>query len=460
MRKKATGTAFAAVLLTILVTAFILAGCAGGGAVRPSGGGTAQQAGGPPLYYGKGQGNSQIEAMNAAKMDAVRKAVVEMVGVASEAAHQQELGAAIYNSGNANNFVKNETMQVLDKIQNGDVWTVELMVQADLYRIESILRDNEIWGGKLTPGSAMGAGAEGAKGVPAPAGKTAAAAGSGGEAGSEAGGGEKAAASEEPTPEQRQFIDEYVSNMTYMVYFDEDSAQDPFLMKSAVGIANNFLASQGVRIIDYGQIEKIKEDQQMAYEEETGMEVSIIQWIAQKLNADIYIELAAETSGETEGGKHYGKAMITLKLFETSTGQLLGSVPYNSPRTFSTSSEMDAVNNALQSSIYKAMPIALNQARAYMRDALQDGIQYNLVLQNTPDPKLMSDFRQKLKRRVENLRTLSATAEETKYTVSFFGTIEDLEDLIYDVSESLPGMEGMYRVYFRGKSITFDTGLY
>ena len=461
MNRKTMKAVSTAVLLIVSITVFILAGCAGGGTARSSGGGSAQKAGGPPLYYGKGQGPSQIEAMNAAKMDAVQKAVVEMIGVASEAAHQQELGSAIYNTGNANNFVQNETMKVLDKVQNGDVWTVELMIQADLYGIETILRNNEIWGGKLTPGSAMGAGAEGAKGVPAPAGKTAAAAGETKqetETGTAAGGEVKTA--DEPTPEQRQFIDEYVENMTYMVYFDEESGQDPFLMKSAVGIANNFLAGQGVRIIDYEQIEKIKEDQQMAYEEETGMEVSIIQWIAQKLNADIYIELAAETSGQTEGGKYYGKAMITLKLFETSTGQLLGSVPYNSPRTYSTSSEIDAINNALQSSIYKAMPIALNQARAYMRDALQDGIQYNLVLQNTPDPKLMSDFRRKLKRKVENLRTISASAEETKYTVSFFGTIEDLEDLIYDVSESLPGMEGMYRVYFRGKSITFDTGLY
>lgn len=456
MSKKRIVTAAA----VFIIAALVIAGCAGGGQVQSSGGGApGAAAGGPPLYYGKGQGASQIEAMNAAKMDAVKKAVVEMIGIASEAAHQQELGNSIYNTGNANNFVKNESMQVLDRVQNGDVWTVELMIEADLFKIESILREQEIWGGKLTPGSAMGAGAEGALGSPAPAGTTAAA------GGTQEGGGAKAetaepAPEEEITPEQRRFIGDYIENMRYMVYFDEDSAQDPFLMKSAVGIANNFLAGQGVQIVDYEQIEQIKEDQQMAYEEETGMEVSIIQWIAQKLNADIYIELAAETSGETSAGKYYGKAMITLKLFESSTGQLLGSVPYNSPRTFSQSSEMDAINNALQSSIYKAMPIALNQARAYMRDALQEGIQYNMVLQNTPDPKLMSDFRRKVSRKVENLRTLSASAEETTYVVSFFGTIEDLEDLIYDISESIPGLEGIYRVYFRGKSITFDTGLY
>jgi hypothetical protein len=442
------------VLLAVTAAAFIF-GCAGG----PSAGGG--KASGPPLYYGQGQGDSQIAAMNDAKMSAVQKAVVEMIGIASEAANNQKISERIYSAGNANKFVKNETMQILRREQQGDAWNVEIMIAVDLYTVERTLRDAAVYGNKVAPGSELGSGAVGAKGSPAPEGAAA------GTASGEKGGSQTAAAEDEdtsaaaePTPEQRSFINNYIENMRYMVYFDEESAQDPFLMKSAVGIANSYLASQAIQAVDYEQIESIKEDQQMAYEEQTGMEISIIQWIAQKLNADVYIELDAETSGETEGGNHYGKAMITLKIFESSTGNLLGSVPYTSPRTFSKSSRMDAVNNALQSSIYKAMPLAMDQVKSYMRKALQDGIVYDLVVQNTPDPKLMSDFRRKLKRKVSELRTLSSSAEETKYQVSFFGTIEDLEDLVYDVSESMPGLEGMYRVYFRGKSITFDTGLY
>ncbi len=446
------------VCIPFIIAALFLFGCVGGGTTKP-GTGSGQRggstAGGTPLYYGAGQGGSQIEALNAAKMDAVQKAVVEMIGMSAEGANKQRLGELIYNTGNANNFVLNETLQMLDKVKNGDSWSVELMIAAHLERIERILRDNGIWGGKVTPGSRMGSGAVGAKGSPPPAEKTVGTT----EGQSDTGEGE-AVQSDEPTPEQKKFINDYMQNMIYMVYFDEESAQDSFLMKSAVGIANNFLASRSAQIVDYEQIEQIKEDQQMVYEEETGMEMSIIQWIAQKLNADIYIELNAETSGETEGGNYYGKAMVTLKFFESSTGELLGAAQYSSPRTFSTASQKDAVNNALQSSIYKAMPIALDQAHAKMRGALQNGIQYNLIIQNTSDSRLMSDFRRKLKRKVEDLRTLSASAEETKYQVSLFGTIEDLEDIIYDVSETLPGLEGMYRVFFRGKSITFDTGLY
>jgi hypothetical protein len=231
-------------------------------------------------------------------------------------------------------------------------------------------------------------------------------------------------------------------------------------MEGAVGIANSYLANQGASVIDYSQIQAIKEDQQMAYEEQTGEEMTMIQWIAQKLNADIYIELDAETSGETEGGKHYGKAMITLKIFESSTGRLLGSVPYSSPRTFSQSSQQDAINNALQSSIYKAMEVAMNQAETYTEKALQDGIVYSVKMLNTADSRLMSDFRRKLGRKVEDVRTVSASPEETLYEIRFFGTVQDLEDLFYDVSETIPGLEGISLVYLRGKSVTFDTGLY
>ena len=103
--------------------------------------------------------------------------------------------------------------------------------------------------------------------------------------------------------------------------------------------------------------------------------------------------------------------------------------------------------------------MALNQARVYMEKVLERGIRYDLLVLNTPDPRMMSDFRRKLKRKVRSVKTVSASAEQTVYQVYLIGSIEDLEDTVYDVSETIPGFEGMERVYFRGKSITFTTGL-
>ena len=177
------------------------------------------------------------------------------------------------------------------------------------------------------------------------------------------------------------------------------------------------------------------------------------------MNADVYIEIDGITSGESSGGKYYGQANITLKAYEASTGRLLGSQPWNSPKTISTASEEAARINALQTSVYKAMPIVISQSKAFMAKALGNGIKYEVIIQNTPDSRLMSSFRRKLKRKVKEVETVNQSPEETKYHIYILGSIEDLVDEIYDVSETIPGLEGMDQLLLRGKSVTFDSGL-
>ena len=264
---------------------------------------------------------------------------------------------------------------------------------------------------------------------------------------------------EELTVQEKRIIRRYVDSMTYMVYFSEESSEDPFYIKAAIGIANEYLTSNAIEAIDLAQVEKLKRDQQKVYEEETGESISIIQWIALKLNADVYVEIDGRTTGESSGGKYYGQANITLKGFEASTGRLLGSQPWNSPRTFSTASDQAARINALQTSVYKAMPIVIEQAQAYMAKALRNGIRYEMIVQNTPDTRTMSSFRRKLKRDVKDIETVSQTAEETRYYVYLIGSIEDLVDFVFDAADSVSGLEGMDMVMLRGKSVTFDTGM-
>lgn len=261
------------------------------------------------------------------------------------------------------------------------------------------------------------------------------------------------------TPEERKVIERYIQNMTYMVYFHEDTEEDPIYMKNAVGMANEFLASKTIEAVDVEQIENIKKDQQRVYEEETGESISLLQWIAQKLNADVYIEIDGRTSGESSNGKYYGQANMTLKIFEASTGRLLGSVPWNSPKTYSTVDERSARTSAVQTSVHKAMPIAISQATAYMTKALKNGIKYEVIIQNTPDSRLMSDFRRSLKKKVKDVITVSQSKEETKYHIYIMGTIEDLVDTVYDVGDTIPGLADMEQVILRGKSVTFNSGL-
>jgi hypothetical protein len=425
--------------VAVVMVLSLIAGCAGTPAARGR------------MYQGAGSSDSLLQALNDAKMDAVRKAVVDMVGPEMEAAQSDTLQEVLYGTNNPNALVYTDTMEVLRKDKSGDTYLYEISIAVNTDAVERTLRANGVIGQKAAPEPAQ---AESPSTASAAAESSAKAAAS--DASSVQTTGDDFAS---VSPEEERTIRRYVDTMTYMVTFAEESGVDPFLQKSAVGMANEFLASNGYTVIDSAQIDRLKEDQQLVYEEETGREVSIIQWIAQRLNADVYIEIDAQTTGETSGSRHYGKANITLKIFEASTGTLLGSVPYNSDRAFSTSSEQDAINNALQSSVYKAMPIATTQAQGLMAKALTRGIRYDLIVQNTPDSKLMSEFRRKLSRRVRDVRTISQSPEETVYHVYIIGRVEDLEDAVYEVAETVAGLGDMRQVLLRGKSITFNTGL-
>jgi hypothetical protein len=396
-------------------------------------------------YEGAGQDASMLNARSFAIMDAVRKGVIDLIGVGNEKANRGKLASVLYNTPNPNAYINKDTLETLRKDKIGENYLFEVRVTVNLRAVENTLKANGLLGGETVATGDKTAAAQPGKEAGAAAGATAQV--------DQAAAGQEAV---EPTAEEKRFITRYLANMTYMVYFE--GAEDPFYMKAAVGIANEYLTSNAMETIDLEQVEKLKKDQQRVYEEETGESISMIQWIAQKLNADVYVEIDGRTTGETSAGKYYGQANITLKGFEASTGRLLGSQPWNSPRTFSTASEQAARINALQTSVYKAMPIVLEQAKAYMAKALAGGVKYEVIVQGSSDSKTMSDFRRKLRRQVRDVVTVSQTAEETKYNVFLLGSLEDLADKVLDVAEGVPGLEGMYQVVLRGKSVTFNTG--
>jgi hypothetical protein len=450
--------------MKILIKLFIIAGavlfalsCASTApASRSSGSGqgsgsAASKTAADDVYAGIGEDPSLGKAIAEAKMNAVKNAVIDMIGAAAEEANAEKLNEVLYNTSNPNAYVIPETME---NTRKENVGTTDDMMM--LYEITIKVNKEAI---RTTLDAA------GITGSPDTA--------SGGRGGEKGGGDRDAVAEkadtedlalqeddwEDATEEDKRFIRRYVDNLTYMVYFNEESGEDPFIMKSAVSMANSFLAENSMSAVDMAQVEALRKDQQLAYEEETGQQVSIIQWIAQKLNADVYIEIDAVTNGETKGDNHYGTANITLKMFETSTGELLGSLPYRSQRTFSRVSQQDAILNAIQSTIFKAMPVAVEQSREKLLEAFSKGIRYQVIIQNTPDSRVVSDFRRSLRKKVPDVETVSQSAEETVYNVYFYGRIDELEDLIYDISENVPGMESIYQVLTRGKSITFDSGI-
>ncbi len=444
---------FLAAIAALALVSLGLASCAGGPAPAPTAPEKAQT---EKVFEGAGRDPSLLGAMNKAKMDAVRKAVIEMIGTANERAASDALADAIYNTKNPNAFVVPDSLKKLrtDRDATTEQYIYECSVAVRLDAVEATLRANGLFGGEsaTAKSSSDAAGAESKTKVDAGASKVDAGA---------AGKKDSGQAASELSAAEQKIIRDYVEHMTWMVYFAESSTMDPFSAKAAVGIANEYLASNTMEAIDLDQIEKLKADKQKVYESETGESISIVQWIAQKLSADAYIEIDGVVSGEATGKTYYGQANITLKAFEASTGRLLGSAPWNSPKTMSTASSEAARINALQTSVYKAMPVAIGQAKANMAVALKDGIAYELVLQKTPDSRLVSAFRKKLleQEQVKNVRSGSQSAEETRMQVFIVGTVDDLIDVVLDVSGKVPGLEGLSLVLQRGKSVTFNSGM-
>ncbi len=432
-------------ILTLIVLA-ALSACAGGPPASPAT---------DDVYLGVGRGASLGAAVNAAKMDAVRNAVIDLIGADAERAHAARLEDVLYSTRNPNAFVFNETMETLRRdgsLADGDL-RYEISIRVNVPAVRRTLDANGIGSGTRTaavaPGSTGAAGeAEGSTAVrPAGADTTI-----------------EPADYPAVTDAERRFISRYVGTMTYMVYFDDrslgdlgDGLVDRFTMQSGVAQANSFLVGQGKLVVDAAQVERLKEDQRLVYEE-SGQGVTLLQWIARRLNADVYIEIDAQVSTRTSGQGHNAIAAVTLSMYETSTGQILGSIVRRSPETFSRTSDADAVRNALQSTVFQAMPDAVAMSRRQMELALTRGIRYELTIQRPADARTMSRFRTEMLAVTRGIDTISSAPEEIRYAVFFIGGSDDLVDLIFGVSDRVPGLESVDLVLSRGRSITFDAG--
>jgi hypothetical protein len=403
-------------------------------------------------YIGFGESESLLGAMNAAKMDAVQKAVIDMIGAEAEQRQRGSLEEVLYSTRNPNAYVRNETLEELRTDNVGSIdeprYVMEIRIEVDRSAIRRTL-------------DAAGISAESTSAGPTEGGASAGTKAEAGDADPGAGGsdGDPSFGWPGASPEQREFLRRYVQTMTYMVYFDEETEADPFLMELAVSQANGYLASEGKTVIDVEQVEAVREDARIVFEEGTGEAGSVLQWIARRLNADVYVEIDAQTATSSRNGAHFATATVVMRMFETSTAQLLDSLSYQSPETRSSTSANDAAANAVQSSVFSLMPRMVDRSERVIAQIFDRGIRYELVLQETGDARLMSRFRSRLRDRVTDLQTVSQTDAEARYVVHMFGRIDELEELVYAVSEALPGFEQLELILIRGKTITFNAGV-
>lgn len=262
----------------------------------------------------------------------------------------------------------------------------------------------------------------------------------------------------ELTAKEKQFFENYLKRLKYMMVVKEGAAVDEFQKRSVLTKGNEVLLRQGYDVVQYDQLLKNMEDQKTAYEAEAGSSMSLTQYIAQKLGADVYVELDCVPRGSAENGRYYGEANFTANMFDPSTAELIGSVTFRTDRSVSTTSQQDAVINALTAGTAQLMPRIIRDSTTVLRNRYSNGIRYQVLIQKTPDARAISTFRRNLRAKTREIVMGPSAADQTSMDVYLFGSLSDLEDACYSAFEKTPGMENAYWVYTRGKTITFNTG--
>ncbi|MBN2352825.1 MAG: hypothetical protein JXD23_09685 [Spirochaetales bacterium] len=273
-----------------------------------------------------------------------------------------------------------------------------------------------------------------------------------------------------PPPEAAAFIETYLDHLLYMVLVS-DKIKIPEgegdVYRTAVAAANDYLTSQKLPVVFQDQMEKLRRDQRTLAEDLQGENLSVAQWLAQKLNADVYIEINPVFRSEKRGAQWFAQTNLTLNVFEPSTGQLLGSKAYSQlDRSVGASDELAKIN-AVRIGVKRMMKDVVNIARDNMRRAVANGVRYELKLLGTADAEAVGGFIDALKsavppsgaNAVTDVVSHSLSDREGTWYVYFFGAPEDFERLVEWTAETVPGFEGMKLVLQRGKSFSFSTGM-
>lgn len=249
-----------------------------------------------------------------------------------------------------------------------------------------------------------------------------------------------------------------VDNLTYLVYFEPEKRriQDEYA-RLCVNRVNNYLANREYEYVDLERINEIKQEYLTLYEENEGA-VSVIQLIAQALNADVYIVVDGIVEGEgKKGDLYFASASIDLKAFESATGRGLGTETGYSGR-LGLASGMDAAKRkGVEVAVEKAAEPTIELARNYMYKAFEKGIRYEVVVQGTSDYTMARTFSESVRntRSFRSLKEVSSASGQAKYYVYYMGKKSQLIDEILDNLQDEEGFENLNVLVSRGNAVIF-----
>ena len=99
-----------------------------------------------------------------------------------------------------------------------------------------------------------------------------------------------------------------------------------------------------------------------------------------------------------------------------------------------------------------------DQTKMLVKNSMSRGVRYEVLIQNTPDSRQVSNLRRGLARVVREVEQISYSPAETKLALYTFKSRDKLEDAVYEAADKA-GLLDIYLVYSRGKAFTFNSGL-
>jgi len=254
-------------------------------------------------------------------------------------------------------------------------------------------------------------------------------------------------------------INEAIDNLTYLVYFEpKDRKIGDEYARLCVNRVNNYLANKGYEYIDPDRINEIKDEYLKIYRETQGS-VSVVQLIAQALNADVYIVVDGDVEFlGNEGGVYFASASINLKVFESATGRGLGTETGYSGKLGLPSGKDAAMRKCVEVAVEKSIAPVINLSREYMLKAFEKGIRYEVVIQGINNYRLLKSFVEALRntKNFRNLKEVSASPGQAKYYVYYMGKKNELIDNVLSNLQGEEGFENVNVLVSRGNAIVLS----
>jgi len=404
MRRKYIGIA---VFLILIVLVLFASGCSKK-AVKGEGPGQAATV----VQSGVGKAKKFEDALTIAFKDALKKVVVNIIGEENEKANREKLESYMY--GISDSYVV--SYEVTDKVKSGKETIVYIRATFNRDKVEESIKTLEIE-------------------IP-----------------------EKKEQKDYSKSPHVKLIGEALDNLTYLVYFEpkKKKISDEYA-RLCVNRVDNYLANQGYEYIDLERINEIKDEYYKLYEETQGS-VSVVQLIAQALNADVYIVVdgIVEYAGQ-EGNLHFASASIDLKAFESATARGLGTETGYSGRLGLASGKDAAMRKAVETAVEKATEPVITLARSYMMKAYEKGIRYEVVVQGLPAYDMLKTFTDAIResRNFQSMKEVSASAQQAKYYVYYMGRKTELIDDVMSSIRNEEGFENFNVVVSRGNAVIF-----